>query len=285
MRAYIPSYEVITPTSIEDVLEKLDRDSKGWGLLAGGTDVMVQLEGGELSQHRYIELRSLKELQGISPTDDFVTVGSLTTFSEIQSNPVILQNFPLLATCAKVVGCVAIQNRATLGGNIMNGSPAADSPPALLAYDACLELRSRQQTRWVAYHEFHTGYKQTIAKPNELLTRIRLPIRLCTTHSYFRKVGTRNAQAIAKVSLAALASAKGRTIDDIRIAMGSIAPLPLRCHKTEQCLQGRPLNEALIRKAQEILRGEISPIDDIRSTREYRLKVSLNLLREFLEGI
>jgi CO/xanthine dehydrogenase FAD-binding subunit len=191
----------------------------------------------------------------------------------------------MLCQAASETGGLAIQNRGTLGGNIANASPAADSPPALLAYNAELELLSVRGSRWVPYQSFHTGYKQTIMQPDELLARIRLPRVWPDLIHYYRKVGTRKAQAISKVCVAATARMNEGTIDAIRIALGSVAPVPLRCLKTEDVLLGELLNENIIEKAKAELAREIVPISDIRSTKDYRLKVSVNVLEDFLRQL
>lgn len=191
----------------------------------------------------------------------------------------------MLCQASSETGGLAIQNRGTLGGNIVNASPAADSPPALLAYDAELELASANGARWVPYQGFHTGYKQIIMRADELITRIRLPRNTSGLHQYFRKVGTRKAQAISKVCLAATARMRDRTIQDLHLAYGSIAPIPLRCVKTESGLRGAGLGDDTIAKAKIDLAREIAPIDDVRSTRNYRLRVSLNLLENFLRQL
>jgi CO/xanthine dehydrogenase FAD-binding subunit len=195
------------------------------------------------------------------------------------------KEFPMLCQAASETGGLAIQNRGTLGGNIVNGSPAADSPPALLAYDAELELASSKGERWIPYHQFHTGYKQMVIRPDELLTRIRLPRGAESLQHYYRKVGTRKAQAIAKVCFAGTALVRDRTIHDLRIALGSVAPVPLRCVKTEEALRGGELNQTTIDRARAVLADEIVPIDDIRSTSNYRHRVSLNLLEDFLQQL
>jgi CO/xanthine dehydrogenase FAD-binding subunit len=152
----------------------------------------------------------------------------------------------------------------------------------LLAYDAELELSSVNGPRWVSYHGFHTGYKQMIMQADELLTRIRLPRSPGPLHHYYRKVGTRKAQAISKVCFAATARAHQNVLDDVRIVLGSVAPVPLRCVKTEEALRRTSLDRSRIQQARNVLAGEIVPIDDIRSTKDYRLNVSLNLLEDFL---
>jgi CO/xanthine dehydrogenase FAD-binding subunit len=188
----------------------------------------------------------------------------------------------MLCQAASETGGLAIQNRGTLGGNIVNASPAADSPPALLAYDAQVELLSLHAVRWMPYHEFHTGYKQMIMRPEELLARIRLPRARKGMTQYYRKVGTRKAQAISKVCFAAMALLTEGVMAEVRIALGSVAPVPLRCIQTEDALRGAKIEEDTIEKAKAVFAQEIVPIDDIRSTRNYRLRVGLNLLEDFL---
>jgi CO/xanthine dehydrogenase FAD-binding subunit len=246
---------------------------------------MVLLEAGKLPHKNYLNIWNLAELRGIEVSPEHVTLGALTTYTEVQSNPILREEFPMLCQAASETGGLAIQNRGTLGGNIANASPAADSPPALLAYDAELELVSVNGVRWVKYQGFHTGYKQMIMRADELLARIRLPRATTDLHHYYRKVGTRKAQAISKVCFAGTARISESSIDDVRIVLGSVAPVPLRCIKTEDVLRGAKLDRNSFEQAQAALSGEIVPIDDIRSTRDYRLQVSLNLLEDFLQGL
>ncbi len=282
MRAYVPSYQLISPATLGEALDLIAQDNGAWKAFAGGTDLMVLLEAGKLPHQNYLNIWNLPELRGIEVTDSHVTLGALTTYTEVQAHEILRQEFPMLCQAASETGGLAIQNRGTLGGNIVNGSPAADSPPALLAYDAELELVSTQGARWVPYHGFHTGYKEMNIRPDELLARIRLPRTTRGRKQYYRKVGTRKAQAISKVCIAALAQINGDRIDDARIAFGSVAPIPLRCIKTEGVLQGQQLNREIIEGAKAELAREIVPIDDLRSTRNYRLRVSQNLLEDFL---
>ena len=191
----------------------------------------------------------------------------------------------MLCQAASETGGLAIQNRGTLGGNIINASPAADSPPVLLAYDAEIELTSVAGSRWVDYLGFHTGYKQMQIQPDELLTKIRLPRSERNGYHYYRKVGTRKAQAISKVCLAATGRINSLAIEDIRIAFGSVAPIVIRCTQTESALRGQSLNETIFKLGHDSLINEIKPIDDIRSTASYRLRVATNLLTDFLERL
>ena len=282
MRAFIPNYQLITPASLADALALLEKEPGVWKPFAGGTDLMVLLEAGKLPHRNYINIWGLDELRGIEVNDSHVTLGALTTYTDVQSHSELRSEFPMLSQAASETGGLAIQNRGTLGGNIINASPAADSPPALLAYDAEIELTSSSGSRWVAYHTFHTGYKQMQLGADELLTRIRLPRNTAGVTHYYRKVGTRKAQAISKVCLAATGRVSDGQIEDARIAFGSVAPIVVRCVKTEDALRGRKPDTETIASASAALVREISPIDDIRSTADYRLQVTKNLLADFV---
>jgi CO/xanthine dehydrogenase FAD-binding subunit len=285
MRAYLPGYDLRAPANLSETLDLLAREPGVWQPFAGGTDLMVLLEAGKLSHKRFLSLANLAELRGIEVRHDDVLLGALTTYSDVLRNSVLEAEFPLLCSAARETGSIATQNRGTLGGNIINSSPAADSPPALLVYDAEIELISTRGSRWMPYHGFHTGYKKMLLAPDELLLRIRLPRRTAPWRQYYRKVGTRKAQAISKVCFAGAALIEDGAIRDIRIAMGSIAPIVLRAVKTEDALRGGKLSPETIAAAKKILVQEISPIDDIRSTARYRLRVTQNLLEEFLSQL
>lgn len=282
MRAFVPGYELTTPASLADALALLGNEPGVWKPFAGGTDLMVLLEGGRLKHRNYINIWPLKELRGIEANDTHVTLGALTTYTDVQANAILRREFPMLCQAASETGGLAIQNRGTLGGNIVNASPAADSPPALLAYDAEIELVSARGSRWLPYQGFHTGYKQMHIAADELLSRIRMPRNTTGFTHYYRKVGTRKAQAISKVCLAAVGKLDHDRIATTRIAVGSVAPIVVRCVQTENTLRGRTLDEETLEAACKSLLQEISPIDDIRSTAKYRLQVAKNLLVDFL---
>lgn len=282
MRSYVPNYQLTTPSSLEAVLSLLANQPGVWKPFAGGTDLMVLLEAGKLTHVNYVNIWHLAELRGIELNDEHVTLGALTTYTDVQAHPVLRNEFPMLCQAASETGGLAIQNRGTLGGNIVNASPAADSPPALLAYGAEVELVSTQGSRWLPYHGFHTGYKQMHIRPNELLRRIRLPRNTAETTHYYRKVGTRKAQAISKVCFAATGRTNDGHIADVRLAVGSVAPIVVRCVQTENALKGQRPDAATVKAAQASLLREISPIDDVRSTANYRLQVAVNLLADFV---
>jgi len=283
MRAHIPSYRLISPATLAEALIILGNEEPSWKPFAGGTDLMVLLEAGKLPHKNYLNIWKLPELRGIEVTDACVSLGALTTYTEIQRHEILRAEFPMLCQAAKETGGIAIQNRATLGGNIVNASPAADSPPALLAYDAELELVSKRGERRIPYFKFHTAYKQMDKRPDELLRAIRLPRATNQLTHYYRKVGTRKAQAISKVCFAAVGSMTDGKIESVRIAFGSIAPIPFRCVQTENALRNQTIDS--VAAAREALASEISPIDDLRSTRDYRLRVSLNLLEDFINEL
>jgi len=285
MRAYLPSYDLIVPRDLDEALALLADEPGAWRPFAGGTDLMVLFETGRLAHRKFFSIRNLGELRGVEETGEAVTLGALTTYNEVRRSEVLRREFPMLCQAARETGGIAIQNRGTLGGNIANASPAADSPPALLAYDAEVELVSRRGARWVAYADFHTGYKQTAMSADELLTRIRLPRPLGGSRQFSRKVGTRRAQAISKICFAGLAEVEGGKIGEVRLAFGSIAPTVIRCARTEAVLRGQRVEDSLIVAALAELAREVVPIDDVRSTARYRLRVAGNVLEEFLSSL
>jgi CO/xanthine dehydrogenase FAD-binding subunit len=285
MRSYVPGYEMQEPRNLADALELMAREPGEWKPFAGGTDLMVLLESGKLLHRKFLSIWKLQELRGITVTPAYVTMNALTTYSEIRRHELLAREFPLLCRAAAETGSIATQNRGTIGGNIANASPAADSPPALLVYDAELELVSASGSRWVPYHGFWKGYKQIAMRPDELIRAIRVPRNLGFSKQFYRKVGTRKAQAISKVCFAGTVRMDAGRIVDARIALGSVAPTVLRATETEKMLRGEKPTSAVLAAAQESVAREIAPIDDIRSTARYRLRVAQNLLAEFCESL
>lgn len=306
MRSNPTEYALVAPPTLAAALDCLASDPS-LTPIAGGTELMVALSAGRLAQKNLLSINHLKELRFIEVSRETVIIGSGTTFTDIRKHPVIAADFPLLVQAASWTGSIANQNRGTLGGNIVNASPAADSPPALLAYDAILTLISAAGTRTLLYRDFHLGYKKTALRPGELLFSVRLERRFDSHISYTRKVGTRNAQAISKVALACLARMvpdpanrsirqippgaagpslePGRIIQDIRIGAASLRETPTRCIAAEQALLGQPIDADTIAVARAALASEVRPIDDIRSTAKYRAAVAANLLEEFLRSL
>lgn len=281
MRSYLPAYELVAPSSLTGVLELLAGGE--WRPFAGGTDLMVLAEAGKLPHRRWVSLWHLGELRGVTAADDGVRIGALTTYAEVRRDALLCREYPLLGRAAEQTGGLAIQNRGTLGGNVANASPAADTPPVLLAYDAELELVSAGGARRVSYGAFHRGYKEMDLAPGELIAAIHLPRRdPGAWREEYHKVGARRAQAISKVCFAAAIACAGDHVRDVRLAIGAVAAVPLRCVATEDRLRGARLSPDLVAAAQAELAREITPIDDFRSTALYRLRVAQNLLGELL---
>jgi CO/xanthine dehydrogenase FAD-binding subunit len=256
-----------------------------WLPIAGGTDVMVQYAAGKLPSRKLVSLWNLPELRRIEVSESELEIGAGCTYTDLREHEVVKREFPLLASAARWTGGIANQNRGTLGGNIVNASPAADSLPALLVYEAELILVSARGERRIPYTDFHTGYKRTLLAADELVRAICMPRRFSGYISYSRKVGARNAQAISKVCVAALALLGDEVVQDVRIAAGSVAPVPVRLRQTERLLMGKAIDASLAQQVRKTVAKEVRPIDDIRSTAAYRSAVLGNLLAEFLEKL
>lgn len=282
MRADPREHELVAPSNLQAVVALLAEKPGEWLPIAGGTDVMVQYAAGKLPARKLVSIWNLPELRSIEVSPDGIRVGTGCTYTDIREHEILAREFPMLARAARWTGGIANQNRGTLGGNIVNASPAADSLPALLAYDAELILVSVRGERRMLYADFHLGYKKTQLAPDELILAVCLPRRFSGYAHHARKVGARNAQTISKVCIAALGRARSSTIENVRIAMGSVAPIPLRLRETEALLIGKRIDESLIALARKSAAAEVRPIDDIRSTAKYRAAVAGNLVAEFL---
>lgn len=238
--------------------------------VAGATDVYVALNFGTFAPRRFVDIWALDELRTISHHDGALSIGALTSYTALIQSHLVAEHVPMLAEASRLVGGVQIQNRGTLGGNIANGSPAADGVPVLAATDAVVVLRSAGGERRVPINSYYTGYRKTVMRSDELIVAIEIPP--VDGKQWFRKVGTRAAQAISKIVMAAVRGPSPR------IALGSVAPTVVRAPKTESAIAAGASPD----EAAEILGGEISPIDDVRSSAEYRRRVSMNLLKRFM---
>jgi CO/xanthine dehydrogenase FAD-binding subunit len=285
VRAHPANYELVAPGDFRAVLSLLANEPGAWLPIAGGTDVMVQYAAGKLPRRKLVSIWNLPELRRIEISPSEIQIGAGCTYAELRAHDMVNREFTLLSRAASWTGGIANQNRGTIGGNIVNASPAADSLPALLVYDAELILASAQGERRVPYVSFHVDYRKTQLGPDELIRSVCLPRRFSGYYAHARKVGARKAQAIAKVCLAALGRLRNGMVDDIRLAMGSVAPVPLRLVETEGLVKGKPIDAALVRFAGQTAAREIRPIDDIRSTARYRAQVAGNLVAEFLEAL
>jgi CO/xanthine dehydrogenase FAD-binding subunit len=285
MRSNPADYRLVAPASLQAVVSLLAAEPGAWLPIAGGTDVMVQYAAGKLPARKLVSIWNLSELRGIEILPDEIRIGAGCTYTDLREHETVQREFSLLARAAAWTGGIANQNRGTLGGNIVNASPAADSLPALLAYEADLILVSVRGERRLPYTYFHTGYKKTKLAPDELIRTICIPRKFSAYFAYARKVGARNAQAISKVCIAALGRRGGGVIEDIRIALGSVAPVPLRLIETERLLLGKPVDRSLPALAKKTAIEELQPIDDIRSTARYRSAVVGNLVTDFLQKL
>jgi CO/xanthine dehydrogenase FAD-binding subunit len=268
MRTPLSELDVVRAGSVDDAL-RIMRDD-GRTPMAGCTDVFVQMNFGTLRERRFVDIWGLDELRAVSVRDGTLVMGALASYTSLRADVEVRARLPMLVEAAGQVGGVQIQNRGTLGGNIANASPAGDSLPVLMAADAVVVLRSADAERRVPLADFFTGYRATVKRTDELIVAVEVaPVE---GRQWFRKVGTRAAQAISKVVVAAV-----RAPDGPRIALGSVGPTVVRARRTEAALAAG----ASIADAAAILGGEISPIDDVRSTGEYRRKVAMNLLGRF----
>jgi CO/xanthine dehydrogenase FAD-binding subunit len=282
MRGNPQSHEIIAPGNLSAVLELLASAPGKWTPIAGGTELMVAHAAGKLSASKLVSLWGIPDLRFVTTKSDSIVIGAATTFRDLRVHAAIAAQLPLVAKSASWIGSIANQSRATVGGNLVNGSPAADSSPAFLVYDAEIELVSVRGSRHIPYSSFHTGYKRNAMAPDELLYAVHLPLRFAHHRQYLRKVGTRRAMAISKVALAATALLEDGKLREIRLAAASLAPFPARLIQTEAALLGQPIDSHTIQSARAALLFEAKPIDDIRSTAEYRIQVAANLLEEFL---
>ncbi len=268
MMLALSTLSLLRPASLSDALHML-RDEGPLTPIAGCTDVYVSLHFGLAKESRYIDLWPIPELRGIAADGAALRIGALTTYAELIRSPLVQLRVPMLVAAAREVGGRQIQHRGTIGGNIANASPAGDSLPVLAAADAAIVLRSASTERTVPFAEFFTGYRQTVRHPDELIVAVEIP--KIAGRQYWRKVGTRRAQAISKVMCAAV---RGPAV---KVALGSVAPTIVRLPLTEHILS----SGGTIVDAQAALKGEVAPIDDLRSTANYRREVSANLLADF----
>lgn len=259
-----------------------DGDGSPWRPLAGGTDLMVQITGeiGEPPE-RILDIWRLDELRGIAVEAESLVIGALTTYTEIRRSSDVAHRAPVLAEAAATIGAAQIQNRGTIGGNCVNASPAGDTLPVLLALDAELVLGSARGERTVPAAEFWTGYRTTARRDDELLLRVRIPLP-DGREARFRKIGTRRAQAISKVVMALSWRTDGGAWTDVRLALGSVAATPVRASGTEAALEGRPPTRETADAAVAALAAELEPIDDVRSTADYRRAVAGRVLHRLI---
>ncbi len=266
--------KIFSPNSLDDCLNLISRQPEA-KLLAGGTDLLVRLKDG-LALPPIINLSYIDELKGISVSDDNIRVGALTTFSEIIENDAVEKYANVLKQAAEIIGSPQIRNRATIGGNIANASPAGDSIPPLFVLDAMIEINGE---RTVPINEFFNGPGKTVLRTGEIISSVVIP-KTENMRGAFTRLGQRKSLAISKVSLAALLNIEDGKILEARIALGAVAPTVVRASQTEKFLIGKILNNETILQAQKIICEEVNPISDIRSVAEYRKEMCGELLEQ-----
>ncbi len=270
-----------SPGPLAEVLRALAADP-AMVPIAGCTDLMVADPLRRLALSAVLDLTRLPEIQGVAEADGGIEIGAATTFRTLGESPLVAAIFPALAAAARVVGGWQIQCRATIGGNVANASPAGDSLPVLLALGARLVLASAEGEREVPYEAFHTGYRTTALRRGEIVARILLPRPAAGTAQAFRKVGTREAQSISKVVVAMAGRVEEGRIVALRLAAGSVAPVPVRLRAAEEAAIGRLPDEETAERAGRAAAGEVQPIDDVRSTAEYRRWVLGRIVRRMV---
>ena len=274
----------VRPKSVDEAARALSVDPTLLPV-AGCTDLMVHGGPYETRFDRVIDLLGIPELTGIRALDNAVEIGAATSFSAIGTSPMIRDALPILAEAAKVVGGWQIQNRATIGGNIANASPAGDSPPVLLALAAVVIVVGPGGRREVAYEDFHVGYRKTALAPGELIVAVRIAFPRAGSVQRFRKVGTRAAQSISKVVVAMCGRAEGGQIVAMRIGAGSVAAMPVRLRQAEQASIGNPVGHETAAAAGRAAVEEVRPIDDVRSTAAYRRHVLNQVIRRMVAEV
>ncbi len=272
------------PKTLAEALKLQASDKTRGKLLCGGTDLMVQWASGVPAPERATSLWGLPELCEIEVLDDIIQIGAGVTHAFLGDATPIHRHLPALIAAAATVGAAQIQARGTLGGNAANASPAGDTAPALLVTGGSVLLASLSGVREVPLDKFWTDYRKIDARPDEIILAFRLPKRGKAVER-FRKIGTRQAQAISKVMAASRILVKNGRIESAAIALGSIAPTPVRLTEVEAFLAGKKLTPRLINEAEALAQATVKPIADIRSSAEYRRWASGRLVRDALENL
>ena len=279
------TWTVQSPRTLADAYAILAERRDSVKMIAGGTDIMVLMNAGLCSAEQFLNIWGLDELRGITDCGGELRVGALTTFAELVRCPLVVNHIPSLAAASRTIGAIQVQARATIGGNVVNASPAGDSLPVLAAFDAQVETGSARGTRRIALRDFYRGYRHTALEPDEIVLALWIPKLQAGERDYFRKVGTRRAQAISKVVMACRARICSGSIASISIGVGSVAPTVVRTYQTELLLTGTALTSAVVEKARRMIACEVEPITDMRSTESYRRAITGNILAAFLRQL
>ncbi len=275
---------VTSARSLPEAYALLEKPPPGLRVLAGGTDLMVQLQarvGLERIGH-VLDIWGLRELRFVDRAEGLLRLGALATYGDLRDSPLVRERLPALAELSREVGARAIQSRGTLGGNVCNASPAGDTLPLLIAAGASFVVGGPRGERRIAADQFFVAYRRTALAPDELFLRAELPELAPHERLVYRKVGTRRAQSISRTLLALRGGALGGRLAGVRVAAGGVAPVPLRCRLAEAALEGRPVDALAVAAARAALEGEIRPISDLRGSADYRREVTGNLLARLL---
>lgn len=275
-------FDFLAPKTLNAALRAIEAGSRNYKLLAGGTNLISDLREGNVRPQRVVDLGGIESLKYIREEKGTVRIGALVTIADILNSAVIKKQAPILWEAAYHFAGPMVRNRATVGGNLVDASPAADSAVPLLALKAQVKLQSLKEQRAVGLDKFFTGYRKTVIKPGEVLTEVTFPVPgHGTKHGYY-KLGRRNAMAISVASVAMMLSMNGQACTGACIALGAVAPIPLRAKKAEALLVGKAVDEPLARKCGEVAAAGAKPIDDIRASAEYRRLMCEVLVRRIL---
>lgn len=283
---HLPEFEVLRPGSEEEALGMLEKHGPGGGVvMAGGTDLLVQMKEGACQPGIVILLDKLKRLGAIENSGGRVSIGALTTFDQIIRSEMLIQKAPVLVEACQKIGSPQIRNRATIGGNIANASPCADSVPALVVLEAEVILKSRSGVRRLKLADCFKGPGENALREDELLTGVEFDLPRQPQNSFYREMGQRKALSITKLSVAGQLELKGNLVKQARIAYGAVAPTVLRGTAVEEELIGKELTPALLNEVCVLAQREVKPISDIRSTAQYRSHATGILLKRGLESL
>jgi len=279
----LPKMDYVAPSSLKEALNLLKNYQDRAQVLAGGTDLIPKMKKRAIAADLVIDLNRIPGLSGIEVRADRLHIGGLTRLAEIGQSPLIKEKALALAQAISLMASPAIRNRATMVGNLCSASPAADTAPPLLVLNASVKIQSARGERILPLSEFFLGPEQTIRQADEILTEVILPIR--EGNSAFSKLGRRKAFTLSVVSAAAFARIRQGKFEEVRVALGAVAPTPIRGRKVEETLKGSEVNEQGISQAAECIREEVRPITDIRASAQYRKEMSYVLTKRVLAQV
>jgi len=276
-------FQYFEPESLEEVLQLLGTYGSEARVLAGGTDLIVKMKIRAIEPKYVINVKRIKELRYIRVDEDTIRLGALTTWRDLERSDLVREKVPALYDAVKSMGSVQIRNMATVGGNLCNASPAADSAPPLLVHEARIKLTSIEGTREIPITEFFVGPRKTVMYKTELLQEIIVPYDADFAKSYsYVKVGRRNSFTLSVVAIATVLKIRDGVFEDVRIALNAVAPTPVRARSVESFLKGREVGSEVIEKASELVLKDILPISDVRASAEYRKHISKVLVKDTL---